>query len=131
VEVAYEYCVTVRGYELDSFNHVNNAVYLNYLEQARWEVFRESGSLEYLNEHKILPAAIETNIRYVREAKLFNSLRIKTRVTTDEPYLLFKHVIYIEETGKVSCKATNKILFLTLERQPTDIPRYVRERLGC
>ena len=31
----------VRGYELDSFGHVNNAVYLNYLEQARWEMFLE------------------------------------------------------------------------------------------
>jgi acyl-CoA thioester hydrolase len=128
---AYEYCVSVRGYELDSFQHVNNAVYLNYLEQARWEVFRESGCLEYLTEHRILPAVIETNIRYVREAKLFDSLRIKTRVAPAEPYLLFKQVISLEETGKVSCKATNSILFLTFERRPTDIPNFVRERLGC
>ena len=29
--------VEVRSYELDSYNHVNNAVYLNYLEYARME----------------------------------------------------------------------------------------------
>ena len=129
--MAYEYCVTVRGYELDSFNHVNNAVYLNYLEQARWEVFRESGTLEYLTEHQILPAAVETNIRYIREAKLFDNLRIKTRVALEEPYLAFKQVIYIEKTGKVSCKARNNVLFLTREGRPTDVPRLIRERLGC
>ena len=28
----------VRGYELDSFGHVNNAVYLNYLEQIAQKV---------------------------------------------------------------------------------------------
>ena len=129
--MAYEYRLTVRGYELDSFNHVNNAVYLSYLEQARWEVFRESGTLEFLTEHQLVPATIETNIRYIREARLFDDLRIKTRVTMEEPYLLFKQVIYIEKTGKVSCKAKNSVLFLTRERLPTDVPRFVRERLSC
>ena len=33
--------LTVRGNELDSFGHVNNAIYLNYLEQARWEILRD------------------------------------------------------------------------------------------
>jgi acyl-CoA thioester hydrolase len=129
--VIFEYCVTVRGYELDSFGHVNNAVYLNYLEQARWEVFRDSGTLEYLTENRILPAAIETNIRYIREARLFDDLRIKSRAALEEPYLLFKQVIYIENTGKVSCKARNHLLFLTVDRRPTDVPQFVRERLGC
>jgi acyl-CoA thioester hydrolase len=27
----------VRNYEMDAFGHVNNAVYLHYLEQAAWE----------------------------------------------------------------------------------------------
>jgi YbgC/YbaW family acyl-CoA thioester hydrolase len=30
--------IDVRGYEIDSFGHVNNAVYLNWLEHARWEL---------------------------------------------------------------------------------------------
>ena len=28
----------MRGYEIDSFGHVNNAVYLSWLEHARWEL---------------------------------------------------------------------------------------------
>ena len=32
--------LTVRSYECDSYNHVNNAVYLNYLEFARMEFLR-------------------------------------------------------------------------------------------
>ena len=32
--------LTVRSYECDSYNHVNNAVYLNYLEYARMEFLR-------------------------------------------------------------------------------------------
>lgn len=32
--------ITVRTYECDSYGHVNNAVYLHYLEQARYEFLK-------------------------------------------------------------------------------------------
>ena len=33
----FEIVLPVRGYEIDVYGHVNNAVYLQWLEQARWE----------------------------------------------------------------------------------------------
>jgi acyl-CoA thioester hydrolase len=33
----------VRSYECDSYAHVNNAVYLHYLEYARWEFLKDIG----------------------------------------------------------------------------------------
>jgi acyl-CoA thioester hydrolase len=38
-----ECSLTVRTYECDSNGHVNNAVYLNYLEHARYEYLRDIG----------------------------------------------------------------------------------------
>ena len=35
--------LTVRTYECDSYGHVNNANYLNYLEFARYEFLRDVG----------------------------------------------------------------------------------------
>jgi len=35
--------VTVRSYELDAFGHVNHAVYLNYLEPARFDSLEAGG----------------------------------------------------------------------------------------
>jgi len=35
--------IAVRAYECDGYGHVNNAVYLNYLEVARHEYLRELG----------------------------------------------------------------------------------------
>ena len=32
--------IGVRGYEMDSYGHANNAAYLNWLEHARWQAFR-------------------------------------------------------------------------------------------
>ena len=33
----------VRSYECDGYNHVNNAIYLNYLEYARMEFLKDNG----------------------------------------------------------------------------------------
>jgi acyl-CoA thioester hydrolase len=33
----------VRSYECDTYGHVNNAVYLHYLEYARWEFLKDIG----------------------------------------------------------------------------------------
>lgn len=35
--------MVVRSYECDSYNHVNNAVYLNYLENARMDYLHQVG----------------------------------------------------------------------------------------
>ena len=35
--------VRVRGYHLDVFQHVNNARYLEFLEEARWSYFEDTG----------------------------------------------------------------------------------------
>jgi acyl-CoA thioester hydrolase len=39
----FECSLRVRTYECDSYGHVNNAIYLNYLEYARYEVLRDVG----------------------------------------------------------------------------------------
>jgi acyl-CoA thioester hydrolase len=38
-----ECSLTVRTYECDSYGHVNNANYLNYLEVARYELLKDVG----------------------------------------------------------------------------------------
>ena len=49
----FKYFHTVAGYELDSFGHVNNAVYLNYLEQARWDILKKSDLLGYFKKKQL------------------------------------------------------------------------------
>jgi YbgC/YbaW family acyl-CoA thioester hydrolase len=120
--VSHEFTVTVRGYELDSFGHVNNAVYLNYLEQARWEILREKNLFGLFLEQGLILVVIETTIRYVDEASIFDSLLIKTDIHRDEPYLIFKQKIYKNESKKLITKATIKTLLVDRERIPHDIP---------
>jgi acyl-CoA thioester hydrolase len=62
--------ITVRGYELDTQGHLNQAEYLHYAEHARWEFLRSMG----IPQDKLLatgvgPVTMETTIRFIRELR--------------------------------------------------------------
>lgn len=62
--------VRVRGYELDLNGHLNQAVYLQYAEHARWELLRAAGiGPEELRAAGIGLVVLETTIRYQRELR--------------------------------------------------------------
>ncbi|MDG5807658.1 acyl-CoA thioesterase [Streptomyces ossamyceticus] len=60
--------VTVRGYETDVQGHLNQSVYLQYGEHARWSLLQAAGIRQAdLMERGVGPVALETTIRYRRE----------------------------------------------------------------
>lgn len=117
----FEYRFSVRGYELDSYNHVNNAVYLNYFEQARWEIMRKTSLLDKLLADKIFLVVTEINIRYSKEACLFDNLLITTNVELTGPYVMFKQRMINEDTGAKLSIATVKTIPLNSERVPCGV----------
>ncbi|MGA3012741.1 MAG: thioesterase family protein [Bacteroidales bacterium] len=121
--------ITVRGYELDSYGHVNNAVYLQYLEQARWVFIKDLGILDYMNAEELLLIVIETNIRYLKEANLFDELIIESTVKQEKPYLVFRQKIYNKKESAVVSRATVKTLFVNKGRMPLDIPLSILKKL--
>lgn len=72
--------VTVRGYELDTQGHLNQAVYLQYAEHARWELLRAAG----LSQDKLLadgvgPVALETTVKFRRELRGGDEVEVTCR----------------------------------------------------
>lgn len=64
----YSVPVTVRGYETDVQGHLNQSVYINYAEHARWSLLRDAGITQAdLVGSGVGPVALETTIRYRRE----------------------------------------------------------------
>ncbi|MEU1476974.1 acyl-CoA thioesterase [Streptomyces sp. NPDC005760] len=60
--------VTVRGYETDVQGHLNQSVYINYAEHARWSLLKAAGITQAgLVGSGVGPVALETTIRYRRE----------------------------------------------------------------
>ncbi len=118
----YSFKTEVRGYELDSYGHVNNAVYISYIEQSRWKILQQTGLLDSLLTKGLLLVVTETNIRYMRELKLFDKIEIVTSVKYDAPYLVFNHDILNLSSEFKAAKAQVKTLLIDKERTPQDIP---------
>ncbi|WP_369392908.1 acyl-CoA thioesterase [Streptomyces sp. CG1] len=60
--------VSVRGYETDTQGHLNQSVYLNYAEHARWSLLQAAGiGQARLVARGVGPVSLETTIRYERE----------------------------------------------------------------
>ena len=120
--MTYCFNTDVRGYELDSYGHVNNAVYISYTEQARWEILKQAGLLDLFLKRDLLLVVTETYIKYMRELKLFDQVEVKTKIRREDPYLIFTHEIFNLTQNEKSAKAEIKTLFIDKSRIPQDIP---------
>lgn len=74
-----ETVLTVRSSELDSFGHVNHAVFLNYFEHARFEALEAAGfSWSSLEAHGWGIYVVRIEVDYLAEARRGDELRIRT-----------------------------------------------------
>jgi thioesterase-3 len=72
--------IKIRGYHLDLFGHVNNARYLEFLEEARWAAFEKTVDLEQMARKGWAFTVVNVNINYRRPALMNDVLRIETRI---------------------------------------------------
>ncbi|MRT06543.1 YbgC/FadM family acyl-CoA thioesterase [Pantoea agglomerans] len=73
--------IKVRGYHLDVYQHVNNARYLEFLEEARWEWLEEVEAFHWLQEQKLAFVVVNININYRRPAVLGDVLTIDSEIS--------------------------------------------------
>lgn len=72
--------IKVRGYHLDVYQHVNNARYLEFLEEARWDGLENSDSFQWMTAHNIAFVVVNININYRRPAVLSDLLTITSQL---------------------------------------------------
>jgi acyl-CoA thioester hydrolase len=73
--------ITVAAHEIDSLGHVNNAVYVQYIEAvATAHAERVGMGLEVLRGLEAVPVVREHHLKYLRPAKLGDVLTVHTRV---------------------------------------------------
>lgn len=76
------YSTSIREGHLDTFGHVNNARYLDLLEEARWQWITENGfGLNEVRERAQGPTILQIDIKYRAELKNRERITIRTVVT--------------------------------------------------
>lgn len=115
--------LTVRPYECDSYNHVNNAVYQNYLEYARMDFLRAAGF-----DYKGIVAAgyylyvTHIDIFYKASAVLDDKLFIETRPTKLKHVMGVFHQTVKKEDGTVCVEADVTWATVNHEGRPSKMP---------
>ena len=75
--------IKVRGYHEDRFGHVNNARYLEFLEEARWEHLEERGlDTAFFKAHGVFPVVVRLSISYRRPASAGDVLHVTTEAVS-------------------------------------------------
>lgn len=122
----------VRSYEVDSFGHVNNAVFLNYLEFARGEFLRQKG----LNFHDFFkwnayPYVVKIVIEYKAPALIDDVIEISGQIShsTQTSFTLQKEIINAN-TAKLLAKAEVTMVFVNDKQRPTAIPEEFRKKFN-
>jgi thioesterase-3 len=74
-----EYPLVIREQHLDTFGHVNNAKYLEILEEARWDLITRNGyGLAEVIRRRIGPTILEISLKFQRELKNRQPIVIRT-----------------------------------------------------
>lgn len=105
--------LTVRNYHLDGYGHVNNARYLEFLEEARWAFFEEHGLLSEIDG--LMLVVVRTDIRYRRAAVEGDILRFEGRLKD----LTSRHIILTQNivlpSGKNAVEAESTLMVVSAE----------------
>ena len=105
--------VRVRNYHLDGYGHVNNARYLEFLEEARWVFFEEHGLLSEIDG--LMLVVVRIDIRYRRAAVDGDILRFEGRLKE----LTSRHIILTQNivlpSGKNAVEAESTLMVVSAE----------------
>ncbi len=127
--MAHRLDIDVRFYELDPYNHVNHAVYIQYFETARIAVLADAGyTLQGMMEDGVLILVTQIDTKFLKPAAGGDHLVVETEVlgytrvmTNWRQRLLRGDEVLVDQ--KLSAAVTN------LEGRPLRFPRAMIEAL--
>jgi acyl-CoA thioester hydrolase len=106
----------IREQHLDAYGHVNNAAYMVLFEEARWEWITPNGfGVEQIQKLGFGPVLLEASIRFTREIKLREKIRIVTRLKAQKGLISYVYQEMIKEDGQVGAEGTFVIGLFNLE----------------
>ena len=114
--MAFETTIKVRGFHEDRFGHVNNARYLEFLEEGRWDYLDERGPRGGFAALGVFPVVVHIDISYRRPSSVGDLLTVATEVADVSSRKIVMHqTISQADSGKLCCEAGVSILLVDAE----------------
>jgi acyl-CoA thioester hydrolase len=129
---AFHAAQRVHFYDLDQNQHVNNAVYLNYLEQATIDANAAAGfDISQLIEQGGFFVVRQHDIEYLRPAQYGDTLDIATWISEVAHASALRHAT-MRIQGELAIRAQTRWVWIDLKtRRPAAMPAAVREALAA
>jgi len=108
--------IKVRGYHLDANGHVNNARYLEFLEEARWAYVEDKMNLDDWARKGQIFSVVNININYRLPAFLNDLLHIETEIVKIGKRSSVIHQI-VKKHGSESVVADADVTFVFIDSQ--------------
>lgn len=124
--------ITVRSPEIDSFGHVNHAVFLHYLEHARYEALQAAGfSWSTLSERDWQIYVVRIEVDYLSQARRGDELLVRTwadrfRRTS---MVLEQEIVRADDPAIAVSRARVTAVWIGPDRRPMRVPEEVRAGL--
>jgi acyl-CoA thioester hydrolase len=103
----------VNTFDIDIAGHVNNTVYLNWIEILRTKLFDELCGFSNILSGKYYPVVVSTNIEYKNQIKIFDKPKGIIKISRLK-YGVFSLEIEITVNGKIAAKAAQRCVIIDL-----------------
>jgi acyl-CoA thioester hydrolase len=125
----FVHCERVRFRDLDPMGHVNNAVFLTYIESARFAFLKHIGAAPTLEDMTLVVARVEIDFR--APVRLDDEVEISASVSRfGEKSFDLEHELRVG--GNVVAEAkTVLVTYDYSKREPMPIPDAWREKLAA
>jgi acyl-CoA thioester hydrolase len=124
VNSIFEYDVQIKEIHLDSFGHVNNAVYVQLYEEARWDFITKNGfGLEVIQRDQVGPVLLDLQVRFKREIKNREFIKIQSQARE----IISSKIILLEQKminsfGKIASEALFTVGFFDMKERKLITP---------
>lgn len=129
--IFYETQLKARSYECDLYGHVNNSVYLNYMEAARVEFLSKMGlTLEALKEAGFLLPIIKIEIEYKKPLYAEDEISVTVNwLLRGKSSSVFEQQVIHRKSGQLAAKARITWATINLQGKPIPIPDEMLQRV--
>jgi YbgC/YbaW family acyl-CoA thioester hydrolase len=117
LNVIFEYEVMIKESHLDSFGHVNNAVYVQLYEEARWDFITKNGfGLDVIQRDQIGPVLLDLQVKFKKEIKNREIIKIQsqTREIISSKMMVLEQKM-INSAGRIASDAVFTVGFFDMK----------------
>jgi len=117
----------IRGYHCDAYGHVNNARYLELLEEARWVFLEPALKDKFFDTRNLLFVVVNINISYKRQLVPTQVVEIViTDVTYNNKSVVMRQTITDKNTKELASEA---LVTFVLLNSKTGKPETISEEI--